>query len=90
MTCQFNRAWIGACGVECGDAQFCEEHRTVLCGECRAAHAVKECGVASSMVCGRKLCRECECSLHQTRADPEWARCPTCGGSGLAKEVRHA
>lgn len=58
--CKFDRAWVGICGeptIENSD--FCEYHSKQKCW-C-GAQATHECEVASTFVCGARLCPEHDC-----------------------------
>jgi hypothetical protein len=57
--CKFDRAWIGACGAECGEETYCLAHRKVKCTVC-GEQATHECPEAGSLVCGYPLCDNCE------------------------------
>jgi len=61
--CIFDRAWQSKCGAPAeGDPPLCDVHRgkryRCWCG----AQAVKECNIASSLVCGMPTCAEHECA----------------------------
>ena len=59
MLCRFVRAWIGPCGKDAKEGEFCGDHKRERCW-C-GNQAYRECEVASSFVCGAPLCEEHEC-----------------------------
>lgn len=59
--CPFDEAWMGRCGKELDKGiDFCPKHlgQKCWCGE----QAVKNCSMASSLVCGAPTCGEHECA----------------------------
>lgn len=54
--CVFNLAYIGPCNKPCKD-EFCEEHIGLKCKDC-VNQADHQCEHASSLVCGRDLCKD--------------------------------
>jgi len=65
MKCQFNLAWIGKCGEEtkAETVGYCKIHRKVKCQVC-GGQAIRQCSCATSLVCGRPLCNNCNCPSH--------------------------
>lgn len=59
MTCRYDRAWMGQCRADAGPTGFCSEHegKACWCG----SQAVRECEIASSLVCGAPLCGDHGC-----------------------------
>ena len=52
--CNFNQAWIGKC-----KKTDCSEHKDLKCCSC-GEKATKSCDETMGLVCGAKLCDNCE------------------------------
>lgn len=58
--CPFDECWQGRCGEKLvEDEEFCVRHAKQRCW-C-GVQAVKNCSIASSLVCGQPTCAEHEC-----------------------------
>lgn len=61
--CIFNIAWVGRCDKPTTEhTLFCEQHadkKCVVCGN----QASKDCGIATSLVCGMPLCDSYVCYI---------------------------
>lgn len=59
VTCKFDKAWIGACGLEVVQDGYCEKHSEEKCCVCKE-QATHDCEHTGQFVCGYPLCAKCE------------------------------
>jgi len=55
IVCGYDMAWAGKC-----TKNNCEDHKLIKCSYC-GKKAVKDCGYCGFLVCGKPLCKDCNC-----------------------------